>query len=185
MVDKEIVSLYLERKEEAITETERKYGAYCRQISRNILTVKEDAEECVNDAYHAAWMHIPPDEPQRLKTYLGKLIRNLAISRYRKNRAAKRYVGVEVLLSELDDCVPDGQSPERAVEAHELTQELSDWLLSLKKEDRILFLRRYWYGFSVKQLAQERGCKPNAAAQRLYVLRCALRDYLTVKGVAL
>lgn len=185
MVDEEIVSLYLARKEEAIRETDRKYGAYCRQISKNILTVREDAEECVNDAYHAAWTHIPPDEPVSLKTYLGRLIRNLAIGRYRKNHAAKRYAGTEILLSELEDCVPGAASPERAAEAKELTEELTNWLRSLEAEDRILFLRRYWYGVSVKQLAQERGCKPNAAAQRLYILRGSLRGYLIAKGVEL
>lgn len=185
MVNKEIVSLYLARREEAIRETEKKYGAYCRQISRNVLTVKEDAEECVNDAYHAAWTHIPPDEPVSLKVYLGRLIRNLAISRYRKNHAAKRYAGAELLLSELEDCVPYTDTPERIAEADELAHELTDWLSSLAKEDRILFLRRYWYGVSVKRLAQERGCKANAAAQRLYVLRGALRDYLFTKGVEL
>lgn len=185
MDDKEIVSLYFDRKEQAIEETQRKYGAYCRTISQNILTVKEDAEECLNDAYHAAWTHIPPDVPVSLKIYLGRLIRNLAISRFRKNRAAKRYAGVELLLSELEECIPSSQSPERAVEAQELTQTLTSWLLSLEKPDRILFLRRYWYGFSVKQLALERGCKPNAAAQRLYILRGALRGYLIAKGVEL
>lgn len=185
MEDKEIVSLFFDRKEQAIEETQRKYGAYCRTISGNILTVREDAEECVNDAYHAAWTHIPPDEPLSLKLYLGRLIRNLAISRFRENHAAKRYAGIEVLLSELEDCVPSNQSPERSVEAKELTQFLTDWLLSLKQEDRILFLRRYWYGFSVKQLAQERGCRPNAAAQRLFILRGALRGYLIAKGVEL
>ncbi len=185
MDDIEIVSLYFERKEQAIEETERKYGAYCRTISGNILTVREDAEECVNDAWHAAWTHIPPDAPVSLKIYLGRLIRNLAISRFRKNRAAKRYAGAELLLSELEDCVPSEQSPERAVEAKELTQAMTSWLLSLEQADRILFLRRYWYGFSVKQLAQERGCKPNAAAQRLYILRSSLRGYLIAKGVEL
>lgn len=185
MDDIEIVSLYFDRKEDAIRETEIKYGAYCRQISRNILTAAEDAEECVNDAYHAAWTHIPPDEPKCLKTYLGRLIRNLAISRFRQNHAAKRYAGVEILLSELEDCVSSLQSPERIAEAKELTQELNSWLWSLAREDRILFLRRYWYGFSVRQLAQERGCRPNAAAQRLYILRGSLRSYLIAKGADL
>ena len=101
MDDMRIVELYRLRDEQAIVETDCKYGAYCRRISENILTAREDADECVNDTYHAVWTHIPPDAPASLRAYLGRIVRNLSLSRFRKNRAAKRYEGMELLLSEL------------------------------------------------------------------------------------
>ena len=185
MEDLQIVELYLRRDEQAIVETDCKYGAYCRCISENILSLREDADECVNDTYHAAWTHIPPDAPVSLQAYLGRIVRNLSLSRYRKNRAAKRYVGMELLLSELNDCVPAPDCPERTMESTELTEYLNAWLRSLDADGRALFLRRYWYGESVKSLAASVGCTANRMAQRMLTLRKKLRGFLEKKGVSL
>ena len=185
MEDLRIVELYRRRDEQAIVETDCKYGAYCRRISENILSLREDADECVNDTYHAAWTHIPPDAPLSLRGYLGRIVRNLSLSRYRKNRAAKRYEGMELLLSELNDCVPAPDCPEKTLEGAELTEYLNAWLRSLDADDRALFLRRYWYGDSVKSLAAAAGCTANQMAQRMLILRKRLRGFLEKKGVSI
>lgn len=185
MDDMRIVELYRLRDEQAIVETDCKYGAYCRRISENILTAREDADECVNDTYHAVWTHIPPDAPVSLRAYIGRIIRNLSLSRYRANRAAKRYGGIELLLSELNDCVPAPDCPEKALEGAELTEQLNAWLHSLTADNRALFLRRYWYGDSVKALASAYGCTANQMTQRMLALRKNLRGYLERKGVSI
>lgn len=185
MEDARIVELYRRRDEQAIVETDCKYGAYCRRISENILSLREDAEECVNDTYHAAWTHIPPDAPDSLRAYLGRIVRNLSLSRYRKNRAAKRHEGIQVLLSELNDCVPASGGPETALESKELTDYLNTWLRGLDADDCALFLRRYWYGDAVKTLAAQTGCTSGQMAQRMLVLRRKLRGFLEKKGVSL
>lgn len=183
MDDLQIVELYRKRDEQAIVETDCKYGAYCRRIAENILSLREDTDECVNDTYHAAWTHIPPDTPVSLRAYLGRIVRNLSLSRYRKNRAARRYEGIELLLSELNDCVPAPDCPEKTLEAAELTEYLNAWLRSLDADDRAIFLRRYWYGDSVKSLAASVGCTANQMAQRMLALRKRLRGFLEKKGV--
>ena len=106
MEDQGIIRLYFNRDQEAIRQTDRKYGRQCRRTARNILAIPEDAEECVNDTYLAAWNTIPPERPRTLGAYLGRIIRNLSISRYRANHAQKRYAGLEAMLSELEECVP-------------------------------------------------------------------------------
>lgn len=185
MDDVRIVELYLRRDEQAIVETDCKYGAYCHSIADNILSLREDADECVNDAYHAVWTHIPPDAPNSLRAYLGRIVRNLSLSRYRRNHAAKRYEGMELLLSELNDCIPAADCPEKALEGAELTEYLNVWLRSLGGDDRALFLRRYWYGDTVKSLAAAAGCTAGQLAQRMLALRKRLRGFLEKKGVFL
>lgn len=106
MEDREIVALYHARDEGAISETAAKYGAFCLRIALNLLGIREDADECVNDTWLAAWRRMPPELPASLRAFLGRITRNLSISRYRQTRARKRYAGMEALLSELDDCVP-------------------------------------------------------------------------------
>lgn len=182
MEDHQIIALYFRRDEAAISETDRKYGPLCRRVAVNILTIREDAEECVNDAYHAAWNAIPPEEPRSLGAFLGRIVRNLSISRWRAGRAKKRFDGMETLLSELDDCVPGGEDVSGAVERMALAEVISRWLESLPREDRSLFIRRYWYGEAVRDLAAERGRSPNQTAQRLRRLRLSLRKALEAEG---
>lgn len=182
MEDRDIVALYFARSEDAIRETDAKYGAYCRTVARNVLTLPEDAEECVNDAYHTAWNRMPPTRPVSLRAFLGRIVRGLAIDRYRANRAKKRYDGMELLLSELDDCVPAQINTERLIEQRELTESVEDWLHGLNREDRVLFVRRYWYGDGVSELAEAYGMTPSQTTQKLRKLRLNLRKNLWEEG---
>lgn len=185
MEDHEIIALYHQRDEGAITATDEKYGPLCRRIAVNILTLREDAEECVSDTWFTAWRRMPPDLPRSLGAFLGRITRNLAITRYRAARTQKRYAGLEVMLSELSDCIPAGESAEEAVERRALAELISRWLTGLSGEDRTLFLRRYWYGDTLESLAKEWGQRPNRLAQRMRRLRSELRSFLESEGVSL
>lgn len=182
MEDAAIVALYWSRDETAIAETDKKYGPYCRAIAQNILTVREDAEECVSDSYHHAWNTIPPQRPDRLPPFLGRIVRNLSISRWRRERAKKRYAGLESLLSGLEECLPSPQDVERTVEGRELTRRVEGWLEGLPRDDRAVFLRRYWYGQEVQALARAWGVTPNQMAKRLQRLRKCLKRDLEQEG---
>ena len=185
MDDLAIVELYHRREEQAIAESEKKYGAMCRSIALRLLVLREDAEECVNDTWHAAWNRMPPDRPRALGAFLGRITRNLSVSRWRRNHAQKRYDGMEVLLSELEDCVPAPGTVEENWDRQQLARSISAWLDSLENEDRRLFIRRYWYGEAVKELAAQRGERANRLSQRLLRLRRALRTFLESEGVEL
>ena len=182
MDDAAIVALYWSRDEDAIAQSERKYGAYCRAIATNILGSPEDAEECVSDAWHNAWNAIPPQRPDSLSAFLGRVVRNLSISRWRREHAQKRYSGLEALLSELEDCLSAPGGVEESLEGRELTLAVEKWLEGLERDDRVLFLRRYWYGEAVKALAKERGVSANGMAKRLLRLRRDLKGYLEREG---
>lgn len=184
MDDIQIIALFEQRNEQAVTETSRKYGGYCQAIAQNLL-VFEDAEECVSDTWLTAWRRIPPAKPQSLRAFLGKITRTLAISRWRSDHAKKRGAGLTLLLSELDECLPAPNDVEEAVETRELARQLSNWLRALPQEDCRLFLWRYWYGVSVKQLARVTGCTENQMAQRMRKLRLALRAVLEQEGIAI
>lgn len=185
MDDGRIIELYHRRDERAIRESSRKYGLLCRRIALNILGIQEDAEECVNDTWYAAWKRMPPDRPRALGAFLGRITRNLSISRWRACHAKKRYSGTEILLSELDDCIPASDDVEHAAERRELAGLLNSWLDSLPKEDCMLFVRRYWYGDAANALAEEMGCTPNQMAQRMMRLRRKLKVFLEQEGVCL
>lgn len=185
MDDATIISLYQQRNQTAITETHKKYGAFCHRIALNILSLREDAEECVIDSYHITWNRIPPALPQSLKSFLGKIVRDLSISRYRKNRAQKRFSGMELLLSELEDCIPVADPLARKIEQDHLAQFISDWLDGLSAEERTLFIRRYWFGEELKTLAKATGQTPNRLAQRMLKLRRSLKAALEQEGVTL
>ena len=185
MEDREIVTLFWQRDERALQAAADKYGGCCRAVARNILADEQDAEECLNDTWLAAWNDIPPSRPNSLKAYLGRLTRNLAITRWRYTHAEKRYAGLEVLLSELEDCLPARGGVEERLEQRELSRLLSAWLDSLPEADRRLFVRRYWYGAAVKDLAREAGLRDNLMAQRLFRLRRELKKRLEQEGVTL
>ena len=175
MEDSQIISLYFKLDEAAISETANKYGAFCHSIALNILSIDADAEECVNNTYFKAWNSIPPQKPDKLGAWLGKVTRNIALDFWKKNHRKKRYSGIEQLLSELEDCVPSPDTVEREIDEHELTEILNTWLVSLSQNDRILFMRRYWYGETVAALAQENGTSPAGMAKRMYKLRQNLK----------
>ena len=185
MDDKQIIELYFERNEQAIKETETKYGAFCHRIAMNILGIHEDAEECVNDTYYSVWKQIPPTVPEVFKVYLGRITRNLSISRFRAMRAKKRYSSMEIMLSELNDCVPSSSNVEQTIEVMQLSDYISEWLDSLPEEDCALFVRRYWFGDEVQELAKKCGITAAKVAQRMLRLRKSLKVALEQKGVAL
>lgn len=187
MDDRTIIRLFRDRDQTAVEEASRKYGAFCTRIAVNFLGRAEDAEECVNDAFLAAWNTIPPMEPHSLGAYLGRLTRNFAIDRYRANRAQKRCAaGGEELLSELGDCLPDRTADlERTEESTHITAVINRWLDRLPDDDRAFFVRRYWYGDAVSDLAELCGCTPNQMAQRMLRLRRSLRAELEKEDIAL
>ena len=182
--DTEIVRLYCARDQRAIAETQRKYSPLCGSIAMNILRNREDSEECLNDTWHRAWNTMPPQRPASLAAYLGRIVRNLALDLYRKRRAAKRYGGAELLLSELAECVPAREGGVLCSE-EELSGVIDGWLRGLAAGDRRLFLRRYWYGEGVGELAQSLGERPGRLSLRLFRLRGKLREHLEKEGIAL
>lgn len=182
MEDSEIVALFWRRDESAVSETEEKYGALCRSVAGRILGSAEDAEECVNDALHQAWTAIPPQRPDRLGSWLGRVTRNLALNTWKRDRAQKRQGGMTALLDELAECVPGPVTVEKELEDKELAAVIDRWLRGRSKEDRTLFLRRYWYGVELRELAEERGISPNRLAQKMLRLRRSLKQALEKEG---
>ena len=183
MEDSEIVALYWQRDERAIAETDGKYGPFCRAMARNLLGSPEDAEECVSDTWMEAWNSMPEERPELLRPWLGRVLRMNAIDRWRKNRRQKRFGGVEDLVLELEDCVPaTSDGPQQALEASELGELLRRWLDGLGREDRRLFLRRYWYGDGVSALAKDLGWGESRVKTALHRLRKGLREHLEKEG---
>lgn len=183
MNDKDIVDLYLQRDEAAIKETQVKYGSYCYAIANNILSVHEDAEECVNDTWDLAWSKIPPIIPKSMKAFLGKIVRDISLSRYRANHALKRYSGMDVIFDELEECMLSDFNVEQNIEQKELTELINKWLRALSRKEMVMFVRRYYYGDSVKGLAKSLGYTDNQMAQKLMRLRRSLKKYLIDGGV--
>ena len=174
MEDTEIVNLFFARSEGAIAETQRKYDGYLRTIASRLLPKDEDAEEILNDVYLAAWNTIPPKRPEMLKYYLSRIARNLCFKRVEYLTAQKRSGNAEVLLSELEECIPDGsKGMEQQLQDKELTQLLNRFLGSLSGEDRKLFLSRYYYAMTAPQLARKYGISPRQVKYRLEKLRRA------------
>ncbi len=185
MTDSAIIDLYWARNELAIAETRLKYGVYCYSIAHRLLGSPEDAEECVSDTWHAAWNAMPPEKPASLRAWLGRVVRNLSLNRWNREHRQKRDLGLTELLSELEDCLPARETAESALEARELGRALEAWLGTLYKEDRRLFLRRYWYGLPLQDLAREAGIKPAQLAQRMLKLRRSLKAALEKEGIDL
>ena len=186
MEDHAIIELYWQRQETAISETAAKYGAFLTSLSRNILKSVDDAEECVNDTYLRAWNAIPPQRPNALKIWLGRITRNLSLDRWRKASATKRSGGeTEILLGELDTCIPSPGGVERHLEDQEIAELLSAFLRRQSQRNRAIFLRRYWYGASIAEIAHSIGCSESAVKLSLFRTRAALRETLEKEGIAL
>ena len=143
MEDSQIIELYNRRDEQALILTCEQYGQYLGSIAQRLLGDPLDAEEVVSDTLLAVWSRIPPENPASLKLFAARIVRNISVSRYRKDHAKKRFSEFAVLLSELDECVPDSFSVEKAAEEKLLSSLISSWLKSLDPKDRALFVRRY------------------------------------------
>lgn len=186
MDDGKIVSMYLLRSENAIAETAKKYGGYCFRIAEDILCDREDSEECVNDAYLRVWDSVPPNEPRDLRTYIGKLTRNLALNRYRNRSAKKRGCGqTPLVLDELLECVPADGDTENVVDDIVLRETLDRFLASLDVTSRRIFVRRYWYMSPIKEIAKSLGFGESRVKMSLLRSRDALREMLTKEGISL
>ncbi len=182
MEDEEIVQLLEARSEMAIATLEEKYGRTCFSIAQNILTSKEDSEECVNDCYFGVWNQIPPTKPISLKAYVYRLTRNTALKKYHKNTAKKRNSTYDISLEELKEAIGTNHSPEQQLFVKELTQYLNQFLHSLLEENQNIFVLRYWFGETVEAIAGKVGMKPNTVTVRLKRLREKLQKFLQEKG---
>lgn len=186
MEDEQIIELYWRRSEDAITETSKKYGAYCHTISFNILGNAEDSEECVNDTYWKTWSLLPPTRPTVFSAFLAKITRNLSLDRYRARSAEKRGGGrMALALEELSTCVPAPDHAEAVVERQVLVDALDRFLAGLRPEQRKIFLRRYWYLSSVREIASYLGISESKVKTTLLRTRAALREHLEKEGIAL
>ena len=185
MEDHKIIDLYWARSQQAIAESEAKYGPYCRSIARGILDRAEDAEECVNDTWFRAWNAMPPQRPNILSAFFGKLTRNLSLDRWRKERAAKRGGSqVEVALHELEGCLPDHRRPDEELEASETAALISAFLRAQPELDRRLFIRRYFHLESIAALTERFGLTESQVKSRLHRTRQKLKLALEKEGIA-
>lgn len=184
MEDSRILELYWERSEEAITETQTKYGRYCHRIAKNILNSDEDAEECVNDTYVRAWNCMPPERPNKLGTFLGRITRNLALDRYDARRAHKRNGNMELALDELGECISDGADMPVSDEIV-LKNAIDGFLEGLGRTARIVFMRRYWYLCSVSDIARSLGMSESNVKVTLMRTRRKFAEHLAKEGISI
>ena len=183
MDDSEIVEMFWQRNDLAIHEAQAKYGKYCNVIAESILKNKEDAEDCVNEVYLAAWNSIPPSRPRQLSTYLGRLTKNLAVNIMKRRLTEKRGGGeVSLVFEELEECVSGGGSVEQSYEAKELTRAINGFLARQRRSHRKIFMLRYWYCQSVSDIAARLGTTPNTVSVTLARTRKKLKEYLQKRG---
>lgn len=186
MEDTEIIALYWERDERAISETADKYGRYCHSVAYRILQNNEDSEECVNDTYAGAWNSIPPHRPELFSAFLAKLTRRISLNRLRSKIAEKRGAGqYAVTLEELAECIPSSLTAEDTLQTHELTRILNEFLDDLSTAERRVFLCRYWYLDPVKDIAKRFSFGESKVKMMLKRTRGKLLDFLEKEGIAL
>ncbi len=177
MDDERIIALFFERSELAIRALDDKYGALCRKVAYGILGSTQDAEECVSDAYLGAWNAIPPTRPDPLRAYIIKIVRNLSVKAYRRQRAAKRS-GYTVALEELDECIADKRRVEDTIEAAELARIIEQFLDTLSTKERVIFMRRYAFCDSYADIAEQVGVSEKNVSVRLSIIRRKFRQHL-------
>ena len=182
MDDSEIIRQYEARSEQAIRETQQKYGRYCAAIAGRILPSDEDCEECVSDVWQRAWNAIPPAKPRNLQAYLGRITRNLALERLRSAKTQKRG-GVVLALSELNECVPGGETAEDAVLRRQLSEAVNRFLAGLPAQKRAVFVLRYWYLYSAAEIARRTGIRESTVRTILFRLRQQLKTHLEKEDI--
>ena len=183
--DSRIIELFYARAEEAIIELSAKYGAVCSRIARNILKNELDTEECVNDTYLAAWNTIPPQKPDPLRAYIFRIARNNAIAKYHANTSEKRNSYYDKALEELENSLVASAAVEQEISAKELSRQIDRFLDTLDQENRMLFVRRYWYSDSISELAERFQTSHNNVSVRLSRLRNKLKKHLKKEGFEL
>lgn len=183
MEDEKIIELFFKRSEQGLWELDTKYGKICRKLSNNIVNNRQDAEECVNDAYLGAWNAIPPARPNPLLSYICKIVRNISLKRYYRKEAAKRNSHYTVAMEEIETCIADPNTVETAIEAKELAHIIEDFLDTLTIENRVIFMRRYWFSDSCKDIAGVTGLTEKNISVRLTRIRHKMKDYLIEREV--
>lgn len=185
MEDRQIIELLFARDEQGLNFTKEKYDQLYRSILRQALSDQSDIDECANDVLMALWNSIPPNFPDHFPSYICRIARRIGINRFKHNTRQKRNSQCNVLLSELEGCIPAPDRPEARQEARQLQEVLNDFLCDLDPQTRVLFIRRYYYLESVKDLAKRFGVSANFVSVRLHRTRAALRTLLEKEGVAL
>lgn len=184
MDDQHIIELYWARDEEALRHTADRYGQYCYAIAYNILAVREDSEECVNDTYLDAWNSMPPHRPHVLSAFLGKITRRIAIDRWRENHAQKRGGGeIAVALDELSECISDRSDVAREAETLEIAAAIQRFLNTVSDTERRVFVRRYWHMEPIADLAVHFGCGQSRIKSMLHRTRIKLQKHLKEEGL--
>lgn len=184
MEDGAIIALYFDRNEQALAETDKKYGAFCRGLARSILSDARDSEECVNDAYLHLWNAIPPDRPLNLIAYIARVTRNAALDIFRKKNTSGRGRGQkEEIFEELSECLSTGANEEEsAVDRMLLRQVMREFVNELPEENRIVFVQRYWYFREIKEISKDRRMSESQVKMILLRARAALKSKLEKEG---
>lgn len=183
MEDQLIIDLFFERSEDAISELSLKYEGICKRLARRILQSEQDVEECMNDAYLAVWNSIPPMKPDCLPAYFCRIVKNVSLKRYRMNQAGKRNRNYEVILDEVDDFLCAGENLESEILAKEVSMAINTFLGTLKEKDRVMFVQRYWFCYSVEEIAESIGKSKNYVTVKLHRTREKLREHLKKEGL--
>ena len=181
--DKRIIELLFERSEKGLAELDVKYGKLCHKLSYNILNSRQDAEECVNDAYLGVWNAIPPAKPDPLRAYVCKVVRNISLKLYYKKEAEKRNSEYDIAMQELEDCLPAPGTVESEVETRELTLVIERFLDTLNGENAVIFLRRYWFSDTYAEIAERIGISEKSVSMRLVRIRKQMKQYLLEREV--
>lgn len=182
MEDQLIIKLFFERSEDAIRELNLKYGKICKRLANKFLHNEQDAEECINDAYLAVWNTIPPQNPNPFSAYVFRIVKNTALKKYRANTAQKRNNYYDVILEEVDEFLAVNETVESEILAKEIGNRINVFLGRIKDRDRIMFVQRYWFCYSVEEIAKTLGVSKNYVTVHLHRTREKLRDYLKLEG---
>ncbi len=180
--DDEIIALYWARDEEAIKATDVKYRKYLISISQNILNDMQDSEECLNDTYVGTWNAIPPHRPSVLQTFLGSIMRKIAITRYRNKHRQKRSIGATFSLTDFEEFIPDQESQYTWQETAELSQIISSWLRTLSERQSYIFISRYYYAKPIEQICEELSCSRSTINKEIAAIKQSLRATLAKEG---
>lgn len=186
MEDEQIIALFFQRSPDALPETKRKYGALCQSVARKILPDQRDVEECVSDMLLRLWNAIPPEIPRSLSAYIARITRNLSLDRYSYNTAEQRSTALTEAFEELEPWLPAGfGDPESAFDRKQFRTVMNDFLRALPKMSRIFFLRRYWYGDSIREIAEALQVSEAKVKTSLFRTRQRLRETLDKEGIVI
>lgn len=185
MDDASIIQLFWDRQEQAIEETDKKYGRLCFRLAYNILNRNEDSEECVSDTYFNIWNSIPDDRPEHFTAYICQIVKRIALKKFRYNRAYKRNEESVVPIDDLSYIVSGKDNPEDMAVMKELSRSISTFLMQQKNRERQMFIRRYWYYDSIENIAELFQMNPRTVSTVLFRMRNRLKKFLVKEGYEL